>query len=73
MVFGCSAQQCDTTNVNLLDGICMGATWLRDGRCERIEVADDDGDGRDGLRREVLLIGGDVAGEDSCARVLSND
>jgi len=71
MVFGRGAQQCDAADVDLLDGVCEGASWSRDGRRERIQVADDDGDGRDGLRCEVLLIGGDVACEDACARVVS--
>lgn len=72
MIFGCGAQQRHTADVDLLDGVCEGAAWPRDGRRERIQVADDDRDGRDGLCCEVLLIGGDVACKDAFARVVSS-
>jgi len=66
VVLGRGAQQRDAADVDLLDGVREGAAWARDGRRERVQVADDDGDRRDGLRGEVLLVGGDVAREDAC-------
>jgi hypothetical protein len=71
VIFGRGAQQRDPADVDLFDGVREGAAWPRDGRRERIEVADDDRDGRDGLRCEVLLIGGDVACKDAFASVVS--
>lgn len=71
VVLGRGAQQRDAADVDLLDGVREGAAWARDGRRERVQVADDDGDRRDGLRGEVLLVGGDVAREDACADVIS--
>lgn len=68
MVLGRGAQQGDAADVDLLDGVGKRAAWACDGRGEGIEVTDDDGDRRDGLRREVLLIAGDVASEDSYGR-----
>ena len=49
VVLRCGAQQRDTTDVDLLDCVCERAAWPCDGRCERVEIADDDGDRRDGL------------------------
>jgi hypothetical protein len=66
VVLGRGAQQGDATDVDFLDGVCEGATWSRDGRFERVQVTDDDGNRRDGLRGEVLLIGGDVSRENAC-------
>jgi len=71
MIFGRGAQQRDPADVDLFDGVCEGAAWPRDGRRERIQVADDDRDGRDGLCCEVPLIGRDVACKDAFARVVS--
>jgi hypothetical protein len=65
VVLGRGAQQGDAADVDLLDGVGERAPGARDGRREGVQVADDDGDRRDGLRREVLLIAGDVAREDS--------
>ena len=45
-----SAQQRDPADVDLLDGVCERAAWSCDGRRERVQVADYDGDRRDGLR-----------------------
>ena len=65
VVLGRCAQEGDAADVDLLDGVRKRAARARDGRREGVQVADDDGDRGDGLRREILLIAGDVAGEDS--------
>ena len=56
----------DAADIDLLDGICERAVGLRYGLGERVEVADDDRDGGDGLGGKVLMIGGDVARKDTC-------
>lgn len=65
MVLRGSTEKSDTTDVDLLDSISERAAGLRDSLGEGVQVADDDGDGRDGLRLQILLIGGDGAGEDT--------
>ena len=45
-----------TTDVNLLDRVRNRAALLRDRLAERVEVADYDRDGVDGLRLEVLRV-----------------
>lgn len=65
MVFSSSTEKGDTADIDFLDGICDCASGFGDGIGEGVEVADDDGDGRDVLGLEVLLIGRDVACEDA--------
>jgi hypothetical protein len=65
VVLGGGAQQRDAADVDVLDGVRGRAAGPRDRGREGVQVADDDGDRRDGVRREVLLVGGDVAGEDA--------
>lgn len=50
------AQERDPTNVDLLDRVCKRAVRLGDCGCERVEVADDDGDGCDALCFEIRVI-----------------
>jgi hypothetical protein len=49
VVLGRGAQERDPANIDLFDGVRERATWLCDRRCERVQVADDDRDRRDGL------------------------
>ena len=56
MVLCCCAEKRDTTNVNLLYRIGDRAVGLRDRLGERVKVADDNGDGRNSLRLEILFI-----------------
>ena len=65
MVLGRCAQEGDAADVDLLDCVRERAARAGDGRREGVQVADDDGDRGDGVRRQILLIAGDVAGEDS--------
>jgi hypothetical protein len=50
VVFGRGTQQRDPADIDLLDGVRERAAGPCDGRRERVEIADDDGDRRDGLR-----------------------
>ena len=65
MVFGCSAQEGDTSDIDLLDRISECAVRLRDSGSEGIEVADDDGNGGDSLRLQVGLVGRDGPSKDA--------
>lgn len=65
VVLGGGAEQRDTANVDLLDRIGERAAGLGDSLGERVQVAYNDGDGRDGLGLEILLIGGDRASQDT--------
>jgi hypothetical protein len=57
----------DTSDVDLLDGLSDGGRGnAGDSLVEGVEVADNDVDGGNALGLEVLLVGGDVAGEDTC-------
>lgn len=67
MVLRRGAEESDAANVNLLDRISERTTGLRDRGGERIEVADDNGDGRDALCLQILLVGRDGTREDTCS------
>jgi hypothetical protein len=56
VILGSCAEEGDAADVYLFDSVGDGAVWLRDRRGEWVEVADDDGDGRNGLGLEILLI-----------------
>jgi hypothetical protein len=67
VVLGGGTKKGHTSNVDLLDGLSDGRRGnAGDGLVEGVEVADNDIDGGDSLRLEVLLVGGDVASEDTC-------
>ena len=66
MVLRRCTEKGDTADIDFLDGVCERAVGLCYGLGERVEVADDDRDGGDGLGGEVLMIGGDVARKDTC-------
>lgn len=68
VVLGRGAEESDTADVDFLDRVCERAVWLGDGLSEGVEVADDDGNGRDGLRFQVLLVGGDRTSKDALNR-----
>lgn len=65
MVLGRGTEERDTSDVNLLNGAREGAVGGLNGLDERVEVAGDDGDGRDRVGREVCKVGRDVAREDA--------
>jgi hypothetical protein len=65
VVLGGGAQERDAADVDLFDCVCEGAGGFGDGFCERVEVADDDGDGRDALCLEVFFVRWDRAGKDA--------
>lgn len=66
VVLGGGTKKGHSSNVDLLDGLGDGRGGdTSDGLVEGVEVADDDGDGGDLLSLEVLLVGGDVASEDT--------
>ena len=56
MVLRGRAQKGDATDVDLFDRVGERAVGFGDGVCERVEVADDDGDGGDLLRLKVRLV-----------------
>lgn len=63
------AEKGDAANVDLLDGLGdRGGRDAGDRLVERVQVAHDDGDGRDLVGLEVGGVRGDVAGEDACAK-----
>lgn len=66
MVLRGGAEQSDTANVDLLDGVSERAARLCNGLCERVQVADNDRDGRDVLRLEVGLVRGNGTRKDTC-------
>lgn len=51
-----STEKGNTPDVDLLDRVREGTTWFRDGLGERIEIANHDKDGRNGLSFEVLFV-----------------
>ena len=65
MVLSGSTEESDSTNVNLLNRVCERAVWLGDRLGEWVEVADNDRNGRDGLRLQILFIRRDRARQDS--------
>lgn len=65
MVLGGCAKEGDTANVDLLNGGREGAVRLRRLEDERVEIAHNEGDGRDGIGSEVGDIRGDITGEDT--------
>lgn len=67
VVFSGGTEKGDTSDVHLLDSLGDGGRGnARDGLVEGVEVADNDVDGSDTLGLEVLLVGGNVASEDTC-------
>ena len=50
------AEKGDAADIDLFDRVSERAVGLGNGVCERVEVADDDGDGGDLLRLEVRLV-----------------
>ena len=50
------AQERDAADVDLLDLVRERAVRLCDGRRERVEVANDDRDGRDALRLQIFFV-----------------
>ena len=65
VVLGRSAEQSDTTDIDLLDGLVNGDVDLGDGLLEGVQVANDEVNLGDLLLGEVLLVGFDVAGKDT--------
>ena len=65
VVLSSSTEESHTADVDLFDGIGQSAVRLGDGLVERVQVAHDNGNGRDSLSFEILLIGRDVASEDT--------
>lgn len=61
------AEEGDASDVDLLDGSREGAVRGGDGEDERVEVAGDDGDGRDRVGGQVREVRRDVAREDACS------
>ena len=59
------AEKGDAADINLFDRVSERAVGLGDGVCERVEVADDDGDGGDLLGLEVRLVRGNRPREDA--------
>ena len=49
MVLSCCTKEGYASDVDLLNGISEGAFRLRDGGGKGVQVADDDGNGRDAL------------------------
>lgn len=69
MVLGRRTEQRHTSNVDLFDRLFDGRRRrTRHALGERVEVADDDADGVDGLLGEVREVGLGLAGEDAWAR-----
>ena len=66
VVLGCRTEKGNSSNVDLLDGLCdRGSGDLGDRLVERVEVADDYGDGCNLLSLEVRNVRGDVTSEDT--------
>jgi hypothetical protein len=65
VVLGRSAEQSDTADIDLLDGLVNGDVDLGDGLLEGVQVSDDEVNLGDLLLGEVLLVGFDVAGKDT--------
>ncbi len=65
MVFSSGPEESDTSNVNLLDRTCEGAVRLLGLEDERVEVADDEGDGGDVVGSKVGEVGVNLAGQDA--------
>ena len=65
VVLRCCTEESDTPNINFFNCICKGAIGLGDRRCERVEIANDDRDGGDGLGFEILFIGRYSPGQDT--------
>lgn len=61
MVFCCGAEERHTANIDLFNGLWEGTGRVGDGLLEWVEVADNNGDGRNVLGPEVLLIGRNVS------------
>lgn len=66
VVLGGSTDKSNTTDVNLLNGLRDADVDLGDGILEGVEVADDIIDLVDVLLGEVLLVGGEITGQDTC-------
>ena len=66
-------QERDAADVDLFDRVSERAVGLGNGVCERVEVADDDGDGGDLLGLEVCLVRGNRPREDAQRRRLRSE
>lgn len=60
------AEERDSPDINFLDSIGKSTCGFGDSRSERIEVANDDRDGGDGLSFQILLVGWDRTSKDTC-------
>lgn len=65
MVLRSGTEERHASDVNLFYGIGERAVRLGDGGGERVEIADDDGDGRDRLRLEICFVGRDGASKNA--------
>lgn len=65
VVLSGSTEESHTANVDLLDGVGQGAVGLSDGFVEWVQVAHDNGNGRDCLSFKILLIGWDVSSQNA--------
>jgi hypothetical protein len=73
VVLGCCAQEGNASDIDLLNGVCEGASMLRDRVREGVEVAHDDGDGGDALSLEILLVGLNVPSKDAYRAIVSGE
>lgn len=65
MVLGCGTEKGDTSDVDLLDSRSKGAVGLAGLQDEGVEVANDEGNGGDGVGSEIGKVGGDVPGDNT--------
>lgn len=65
MVLRGGTEERHTADVDLLDGVGERAVGLGDSRGEGVEIAGDDGDGRDRLRFEIRFVRRNGASEDA--------
>lgn len=65
VILGRGTQKGDSSDVNFLDGISKRAVCFRDSFRKGVEVADDNGDGRNSLRFQVFLVGLDAPGKNT--------
>lgn len=66
VVLGSSTKEGDTANVNLLNGTGKSAIRLGGLKDERVEVADNEGDGRDLVGSEVGKVRRNISRKDTC-------
>jgi hypothetical protein len=65
VVLCCCTEKCNASNVDFFDRVRKSTIWLGDRRCERVEIADNNGDGGDGLGFEIMFIGRYGSGQDT--------